>query len=428
MTKANWTFGLRGEGTETLEIDIYDVIGESFWSDGVSAKDVRAQLKAAKGANLIKLRVNSRGGDVIDGFAIYNLLNEHPARVEADVDALAASMASVVLMAADEVRIGANGFVMIHNPWGVSIGEADDLRATADLLDKMAEQIAAAYTAHTGLERARILEMMAAETWMTAAEAKELGFVDKVRPAKKGTTKKDQVKALAGLDLSDLLHVPRGLLAAVAQARSEVSSPAARRGPAINIADDGGGDNEENDMADDQKQVLAALGVATVAEAATRLALLTRLEALAGETGEAALGVFSAMAQSHKTLPTVQARVAELEVQVQAGAIDALIARGTAENKITPALEQSIRAQIAAGDMTIKGAETMVANLPTIAALGSKDKQPPKKGPDGGTGGPTPTWNGKTYAELKPVERAQLKEQHPELFAEMRQGFNAAAR
>jgi hypothetical protein len=268
--------------------------------------------------------------------------------------------------------------------------------------------------------------MMSAETWMTAAEAKELRFVDKVRPAKMGTTKKAQAKALAGLDLSDLLHVPRGLLAAVAQARSEVSSSAGPRRAVTTNADEGG-EHEENDM-DEHKQTLAALGVATVAEAAARLALLTRLEALAGETGDAALGVISAMAQSHKTLPTVQARVAELELQVQASAIDALIARGTAENKITPALEQSLRAQIAAGDMTIKGAETMVANLPAIAALGPKAVQPPtKKGAEGATGAAL-THNGKTYAELKPVERAELKEQQPELFEAMRAGFNPGAR
>jgi ATP-dependent protease ClpP protease subunit len=432
MSATKWAFALRGDGTEALEIDIYDVIGESWWrEDAVSAKSVRSKLKANPDATLIKLRVNSRGGDVIDGFAIYNLLNEHPARVEADVDALAASMASVVIMAADEIRIASNGFVMIHNPWAISLGEAEDLRATADLLDKMMEQIAEVYVARTGMDRARVLEMMASETWLSPQEAKQHGFVDKVRSAKRvPAPKKETARALAGLDLSDLLHVPKGLLAAVAQARTEVRNSAVRRVPMqIALTGEDYDDPQESDMGDEQKNLLAALGVASVAEAAARLALLSRLEALAGKTGDEAFGVFAATSESHKRLPTLQAELNELKKENGAAKLEALITQGKADKKLTPALEKSLRDQVAAGDLSVKGAEAMIATLAPIAALGVAHREKPR---DPATTGAAPaaagTWNGRTYAELTNPERAQLSKEQPDLYAEMRKTYHPSQR
>lgn len=219
MSNPALAFVVRGEGTETLEIDVYDDIGESWWGEEtVSAKSVRRTLKEAKGAKTILLRVNSRGGDVFDGFAIYNLLAEHPARVEADVDALAASMASVIIMAADEIRIAANAMIMVHNPWSFALGEAEDLRGTADLLDKLRGQMVDAYVARTGLARERVIEMMDAETWMTASEAKEHGFVDLVKPSQKGPEK---TKALASIDLRGFERAPAVFAAAIRRARAE---------------------------------------------------------------------------------------------------------------------------------------------------------------------------------------------------------------
>jgi ATP-dependent Clp endopeptidase proteolytic subunit ClpP len=209
-------FAIRGEGSETLEIDVYDVIGDSWFGDAVTAKSVRASLKGAKNAKQITLRVNSAGGDVFDGFAIYNLLNEHPAHVVAHVDALAASMASVIVMAADEIHIAPNAMLMIHNPWTMAMGDAEDLRAGAELLDKLRGQIADAYVARTGLERDEVLALMDAETWMTAAEAKERGFVDVVKSAKKKS--RDDAKALAAFDLSGFYQTPAVFAKAVTRA------------------------------------------------------------------------------------------------------------------------------------------------------------------------------------------------------------------
>lgn len=176
-------------------------------------------------------------------------------------------------------------------------------------------------------------------------------------------------------------------------------------------------------MADDQKNVLAALGVASVAEAAARLALLTRFEALTGKTGDEALGVMQAMAASHAELPKANARITELEKSTQDGALDALITQGKAEAKITPALEASIRAQVTAGDMTLKGAQAMVATLAPVPALGKKDAPPStSEGPTGDL-----KHNGKSYDQLTFAERAELSKSNPDLYSAMRKSSNAAA-
>lgn len=398
--QSTMAFALRGEGSSTLEIDVYDTIGQTFFGEGVSAKDVLEKLKANPNAKTIKLRVNSRGGDVMDGFAIYNMLNEHPARVEVDVDALAASIASVIIMAADEVRMAENAMLMIHNAWSLAVGDAAAMRERADVLDKLSGQIATAYTARTGLSEARIREMMNAETWLTAAEAKDQGFADVVKPAKKGAAK---AKALASLDLDGLSAVPQHFMAAVAQARAAVQ-------PKTN---EGAQRAEEIDMS--EAQFLATLGVASLALAQSRLAFANSIEAAVGATGDEAHGRVLAGVQALNELPKAQARIAELE-HAQAGAeLDKLIATAKDEKKLTPALEKTVREQFAAKALTIGTVTAMFAALPTIPAFATREPSQPVVNGQGEL-----TWNGKTYAELKPAQRAELAKENPDLFAAMR--------
>lgn len=398
-------FALRGEGSQTLEIDVYDVIGESYWRESVSAKSVRAKLKENKNASTIKLRVNSRGGDVIDGFAIYNLLNEHPARVEVDVDALAASMASVIIMAADEIRMAENAMVMIHNPWSVGMGDAEELRATADVLDKMRDQIANAYVVRTGLGRDEVLAMMDAETWLSAKEAKDKGFADVVKPSKKGAAKK---KALASLDLSEFHAVPPGFMAAVAQAKS--AGPQ-NIGESAEETEDMNGQENRNE----------------------RLSLLDRIEKAVGKSGDEAHGVVlaalsaqSALASVQADLDKAQARIAELEQGQEAAALEQAIAQAKQESKCTPAIESSVRDAFAAKQVTLKGAQAWLSALPTISALAAAKEQKPKLEAAPGSAAPAVALkhNGKSYAEMKPSERAALKKENPELFAAMRSASN----
>jgi ATP-dependent Clp endopeptidase proteolytic subunit ClpP len=188
---------------KSVELDIYEPIGEDLFHEGVTASAVRQTLKQNFDAKQITLRINSPGGNVIDGFAIYNLLAQHPARVIAYVDGLAASMASVILMAADEINIAANAQVMIHDPSGVARGRAKDLVRAASMLDQMRDAIADAYVARAGVARDEVLRLMDAETWLSAKDAVRLGFADTIVPNKTGEAK-GLVKAAACLNAEDL--------------------------------------------------------------------------------------------------------------------------------------------------------------------------------------------------------------------------------
>lgn len=161
---------------DAVEMFLYDEIG--FF--GITAKEFASQLSQID-AETIHLRINSPGGDVFDGVAIHNALRQHPAHVVTHIDGLAASIASVIALAGDEVRIAPNAFFMIHNPWGVTVGDARDHRKMADTLDSIAlGAIASTYEAKTGASREVIETWMDEETWFSAEQAAEAGFVDAV--------------------------------------------------------------------------------------------------------------------------------------------------------------------------------------------------------------------------------------------------------
>ena len=179
VTKANnqsW-YSIKAKATDTAEISIYDEIG--FW--GVTAQSFSKDLKAL-GGNLkqINLHIHSPGGDVFDGIAIYNLLKNHPANVTVYIDGLAASMASVIAMAGDVVIMPENAMMMIHKPWGIQGGDADDMRKYADLLDKVENTLIPAYASKTGKTPEELAEMLTAETWLNGKECVEQGFADKL--------------------------------------------------------------------------------------------------------------------------------------------------------------------------------------------------------------------------------------------------------
>ena len=161
------------EDGSATEIHLYDEIG----GYGVGAKQFIADLKRNSG-NRIHLRINSVGGSVTEGLAIANAIKRHKGGVTAHIDGLAASMATVIAVSADETAMSDNAIFMIHEPWSVGQGTADDLRAEAEVLDKMKKSLVRAYTKKTGLDDEEVEEMMKAETWMNAEEALSSGFVD----------------------------------------------------------------------------------------------------------------------------------------------------------------------------------------------------------------------------------------------------------
>jgi len=164
-------------------ISIFDVIGEDGWTGGgVTAKRISAALRSIGNRDVI-VRINSPGGDMFEGIAIYNLLRTHPAKVTVEVLGWAASAASIIAMAGDVIRMGLGSFMMVHNAWGLVIGNRHDLREAASLFDGFDAALADIYEARTGMARVEIERLMDAGTFMTAAQAVECGFADVVDDA-----------------------------------------------------------------------------------------------------------------------------------------------------------------------------------------------------------------------------------------------------
>jgi ATP-dependent Clp endopeptidase proteolytic subunit ClpP len=183
---------------EEATVYLYDEVG---WF-GVEAESFIKDLNAID-AETINIRFNSPGGSVFDGTAIHNAIKQHKSRTVAHIDGLAASISSVIALAADEVRMSDNAFLMIHEPWSIVIGNADMMREEADLLDKVGGTIAKTYTNKTGKENEEIAALMAAETWMTADEALEMGFIDAI-----DTDEQDEKAKATLFDLSVFANVP----------------------------------------------------------------------------------------------------------------------------------------------------------------------------------------------------------------------------
>jgi ATP-dependent Clp protease protease subunit len=191
---------------EEAEILLYDQIGESFFSYGVTAKGV-VQMLAEIGDKPVNVRINSPGGDVFEGMAIYNALKSHSGTVRVTVDGLAASIASIIAMAGKTVSMAENSMMMIHNPFALTAGDAGDLRKTADLLDKIKSQMVDTYNTKSKIGKKELGSMMDEETWLTAKEAVANGMADEV------ATPGAKVSAKFDLALYGFRHVPEGLKA-----------------------------------------------------------------------------------------------------------------------------------------------------------------------------------------------------------------------
>jgi len=176
----NWyamepTVDAEGNATSSADVYIYDEIG----GYGVDAKSFMSSLDELGEIENINLRINSPGGSITEGNAIFNALKRHSAKVTTYIDGIAASMGSVIAMAGDEIRMASNAFLMIHNPWTVSIGDSEQLRKDADLMDKMKLNIINAYS-RSGYSAEELNDLMDAETWLTADEALAADFVDSI--------------------------------------------------------------------------------------------------------------------------------------------------------------------------------------------------------------------------------------------------------
>ena len=209
-----YTIRARASGAEVL---IYDEIG----AYGVSAKGFLAELGALPGDAPIDLRLNSPGGSVFDAVAIYNALIRHSGAVTVWIDGIAASAASYVAMAGDEIIMPENSFLMIHDPSGIVMGTAADMREMAATMDKIAGTMIRGYAAKSGKPEEEIAALMAAETWFDARDALELGLATRMA---------EPVRIAASFDIGRFRNAPPELVEAVAE---QEGGPAESEGSAV---------------------------------------------------------------------------------------------------------------------------------------------------------------------------------------------------
>jgi ATP-dependent Clp endopeptidase proteolytic subunit ClpP len=458
----HFAFALAGDGSDTLELDIYSVIGESFWFDSVSAKNVRRRLKESAKAKLIKLRIHSDGGDIFDAQAIYSDLQAHPARVEAEITGLAASAATLVAMAADHISIAEGAWFMIHNPWGGTMGEAEDLEAWAQVLRKATGTFADVYAARSGQSKDKVLELMAAETWMTAKEAKALGFVDQVVPARaKSGSAKAQRGALRSVGFAvasgDYTNVPAELRSRLGDdPQTELPLPSPRAARAQDPSPPGRtpeppSPQQEPTMAFNVIRLLAVLGLPETADEAAaesrvnafkqRDRLAVSFEELTGQQGDAALGTARAWKESAAKVPSLEAALAETTAKEAKSSLEQLIAKGRSDKKLTKAEADKLQKRVEdynkaiaekrtpnhAEEWSFSMAQAYVDALPVqphLAGEGNPGAATASIGPNAPK--PTPsasgalTHDGKTYEQLSGNEAAALEQDDPDTYKALR--------
>lgn len=217
----NW-YNVKAQADTAVEVSIYDEIGG--W--GVTAKDFIDSIRPHKG-KVLNLSINSPGGDVFAGIAIYNALRMHGADVNVRIMGVAASAASLIAMAGTTITMPENTFLMVHNPWTFAMGNADELRDMADVLDKISSSLVGTYVARTGKSEDEIKQMLADETWLTATEAVEAGFADEVEAI---------LKVAALFDLDRLPENIRTAISPVAEVVPEVIPEPASREPTVTLA------------------------------------------------------------------------------------------------------------------------------------------------------------------------------------------------
>jgi len=193
-------YSIQAKGAQTADVNIYEEIG--YW--GVTAQSFVTDIKALGDVKLINLHINSPGGSVIDGTAIYNVLKNHEARIVVHIDGAAFSMGSLIAMSGDHINMAANGLMMVHNPQGGTFGEAKDLRKTADIIDKMATNMVNTYAGRTGIDAETVTDLLNEETWMNAEEALDFGFIDEIT---------GEIEVAANFDLNKFDNVPMHVLA-----------------------------------------------------------------------------------------------------------------------------------------------------------------------------------------------------------------------
>lgn len=227
------TLKVSNKSSSEAEIVLYAGIGDDYFNDGsmISAKQFSEELKKIPSTvSTINVRINSPGGSVFDGIAIYNRLKQHKAKKVVYIDGLAASIASVIALAGDEIKIGEGALYMIHLPWTFSMGNRMDLENTVGRLMDVEEQMLGIYAKRTKLDRSEIRSMLEKETWMSAEEAVEKGFVDsKVEDTMPIAASTMKSKWMARSPQSKYLSVEQAVKIQAEELKKKISASLARK-------------------------------------------------------------------------------------------------------------------------------------------------------------------------------------------------------
>lgn len=354
------------DDTATAQIDIYDEID---WYWGVSAVDFRDQLKVLGDVSTIDLHINSPGGDVYEAIAIMNTLRQHEARVVTTVDGLAASSAGFIAVgASDELIVAENAEIMAHLPWSIMIGDANDMRKTADDLDRIGRNIASIFAARAGGTVDDWMQVLTDETWWSAKESVDAGIADRVL----SVAKPGEASAKDRFDLSVFNHAGRGSAPAPRIVRAHNQTPQPVEAEATN--------GKEPLVATLSESALQKLGLDAAADEAAVDAAITALAETAAEGGEAApeptAEQLPAVAAKHGLTVVDKTVLDQLVAQARDGAEaraqqireqdDATIRDALTSGRITPASEQVWRKNLADNR---EGTRSLLATLPANTAL-----------------------------------------------------------
>ncbi|VGL31168.1 head maturation protease, ClpP-related [Klebsiella pneumoniae] len=177
-----WDGGIKAATTDDNTISVFDVIGQDYWGEGITAKRIAGALRAMNGAD-VTVNINSPGGDMFEGLAIYNLLREYEGHVTVKVLGIAASAASIIAMAGDDIQIGRGAFLMIHNCWLYGMGNRHDFAELAQSLEPFDTAMADIYAARSGLDIAAVQKLMDAESYIGGSDAVAKGLADSLLSA-----------------------------------------------------------------------------------------------------------------------------------------------------------------------------------------------------------------------------------------------------
>jgi ATP-dependent Clp protease protease subunit len=202
-------WGMKKIDDKTGELTLYGEISDyTWWGDEVTPKQFKEDLDALGDIDILNVYINSPGGDVFAGQAIYSMLKRHKAYVNVFIDGIAASIASLIAMAGDKVIMPENAMMMIHSPWTFAVGNAQDFRKLADDMDKIRDSMIVAYESRSALTTEEITEIMDAETWLSAEECLEYGFADEIAEAKQIAASMDEKYFAVYRNIPDELKRP----------------------------------------------------------------------------------------------------------------------------------------------------------------------------------------------------------------------------